>query len=144
MNKRILVIALATVLLSSGCANNSSPEKVLRSFLQKIEDKEYDAAAKLATQNSQATIEGFKKNAKQVTPDTGPTPEEEIYSPVKGKWKFELEKAKITGDLATIVVKTFRSGDEERYSSAQYSLEKENGEWKVMMVPSPRAIHYLD
>lgn len=140
MNKLIPVIVLAGVLISSGCANNSSPEKVLRSFLEKTRDEDYDAAAKLATQNSQAVVKGFKKGRKQ-----GNIPEEEIYADKKSEWTFELEKAKITGNLATIVV-TYKSGTGKQYVSygAKYALEKENGDWKVMMIPTPRLIVYRD
>jgi len=144
MNKLFLAIALAGVLLSSGCSNKSSPEKVLHSYLERMEEKDYDGAAKFATQNSQSVIIEYKKNWEKSKSASGGTPEEEIYSHVSPKWKFELGKATITGNLATIVVKTFKSTPYEVLHNARYALEKENGEWKVMAVPSPRMVPYED
>lgn len=135
------MIALAGVLLNSGCANNSSPGKVLHSFLQKIKDEDYDAAAKLATQNSQEVVKGLKKDKKQVT-------EEEIYADKKGinpEWTFELEKAKVTGDFATVIVTNKHDSEKNPPGyKVKYALEKENGDWKVMMIPTPRMIFYRD
>ncbi|HEX2627636.1 MAG TPA: hypothetical protein VHM26_01445 [Chitinophagaceae bacterium] len=61
MNKLILAIAFAGLLLSSGCSNKSSPERVLRSFLEKMKEEDFEAAARLTTQNSQEFVGGLKK-----------------------------------------------------------------------------------
>lgn len=137
MNKLITAAVVAFLLFITGCTNDSSPEKVLRSFLKKIEDKDYDAAAKLATQNSQSTLKKMKEK------DTGhknaQIPEEIIYANEKTEINFEIGTTKITGNLATVMVDHSNNiGGEPRQYSVKWALEKEEGKWKVMMVPAPQ------
>src|SRR5688572_29102348 len=102
MNKLIPVIAiLAAIILISGCANKSSPESVLRSFLAKLEEKKAEEAAKLATLNSQPFFEEAKeKQAETINPEInrfyGNIPEETIYEMRKKNSKYEIGKTKIT------------------------------------------------
>jgi limonene-1,2-epoxide hydrolase len=137
MNKLVTAVVVSLLLFTTGCANDSSPEKVLRSFLKKMEDKDYDAAAKLVTQNSQSTINEMKTKA--AGQKNAQIPEETIYANKKMEINFEIGTTKITGNLATVMVNhSDNIGGEPRQYSAKWALEKEEGKWKVMMVPAPQ------
>lgn len=120
MKKLLMAAAVITAITFSGCnAGGGDPKSVLMAFFDAMSKKDFVAAKKLATKDSESMfslMEMGKNMAK------GNDKDEMNFD----KSKTEIGEAKIEGDKATVAVK-----DKEKNESINFLLKKEDGAWKV-------------
>lgn len=121
MKRILMAAAVLTALTFAGCnAGGGDPKAVLISFFDALGKKDFAAAKKLATKDSESMfslMEMGMKMAKDKKDD--------------GMEKFNKDKMifgepKIEGDKATVEVK-----DKEKGEAVNFILKKEDGSWKV-------------
>lgn len=118
MKKIILaVLALSTSLLFSCNSKSGDPKLVLSSFMEALSKKDIEGARKFATTDSKSMLDMMEMGMKN---------EKSTDSKKYDMSSMEFGEAKIDGDRATVPVKEKTSGE-----TINYSLKKENGEWKV-------------
>ena len=119
MKKIILLAITAFVVIFSGCkSGGGDPKEVLNHFFDAIAKKNIDEAKKYVTKDSEGML-GMMQMAMQNMPDTS-------ESMKFNKENLEMGNAVITGDMATVPVKEKTSGE-----TTDFTLKKENGDWKV-------------
>lgn len=120
MKKLLMAAAVITAITFSGCnAGGGDPKSVLVAFFDAMSKKDFVAAKKLATKDSESMfslMEMGKNMAKSNDKDDMNF----------DKSKTEIGEAKIEGDKATVAVK-----DKEKNESINFLLKKEDGAWKV-------------
>jgi DNA-binding FrmR family transcriptional regulator len=119
--KRILMAAavLATVTFAGCNAGGGDPKAVLLAFFEAMGKKDFVAAKKLATKDSESMFSMIEMAAKMGGKEN------------KSDMNFEKDKmifgeAKIDGDKATVEVK-----DKEKGEGINFTMKKEGGSWKV-------------
>lgn len=119
--KRILMAAvvLATVTFAGCNAGGGDPKAVLLAFFEAMSKKDFVAAKKLATKDSESMFSMIEMAAKMGGKES------------KNEMNFEKDKMvfgepKIEGDKATVEVK-----DKEKGEGVNFTLKKEGGSWKV-------------
>lgn len=120
--KKIIFLLFATIALvpisCNTAATSGDPRSVLTSFLDDLGKKDIEGAKKLATKDSEGML-GMIQFGMAMAPDS-------IKNKMYAKNNFEYGTAVINGDKATVAAKDKTSGE-----AINYSLIKENGEWKV-------------
>lgn len=121
MKKIILsaVVFLAVGII--GCKNNGNagdPRSVLMSFMDALGKKDFEGAKKYATKDSEGML-GMIQMGMGMTPDS-------IKDNAYDKNNMDFGDARIDGNKATVPVKIKSSGE-----TLNFSLNKENGSWKV-------------
>ncbi|MFH0894789.1 MAG: hypothetical protein V2A54_10165 [Bacteroidota bacterium] len=109
--KSLTVLVIAAVAFAS-CGSSSSPKATAEKFLNHIQKKEYAEAKKLATKESEATIDMMAS-----------------FGSMGGEQKeakIEMKDEKIDGDKATV-------NYVENGENKTLSLVKVDGDWKVDM-----------
>jgi len=116
------VAGVGAMLSFAGCGS-SSPDKVAVSFVEKLNDCDFDGCTKYASPATAALI-GMMKSM----------PIEEKEKQWKGA-KVEVVNTKIDGDKATVIIKrTSKDGKVETMDGKDaVTLIKQDGEWKVDM-----------
>jgi uncharacterized lipoprotein NlpE involved in copper resistance len=115
--KKIIFSALTLITLSLvGCNGGGDPKSVLSSFFEALGKKDFTAAKKYATKDSESMLGMIESMSK------GSDKSETKYD----KNNMEFGDTKIEGDKATVPVKDKKSGE-----TTNYILKKENGKWKV-------------
>lgn len=119
--KRILMasLVLATVIFAGCNAGGGDPKAVLTAFFEAMSKKDFVAAKKLATKDSEGMFSMMEAAMKMGGKDS------------KNEMNFEKDKvvfgeSKIDGDKATVEVK-----DKEKGEGVNFVLKKESGDWKV-------------
>ena len=109
--KSLTVLVIAAVAFAS-CGSSGSPKAVAEKFLNHLQKKEYAEAKKLATKESEATIDMMAS-----------------FGSMGGEQKeakIEMKEEKIEGDKATV---TYTENGENK----TINLVKVDGDWKVDM-----------
>lgn len=120
-----LIGFLAITLLFAACGSaNQDPKKVLMSFFESIAKKDFDGAAKYATQGSKSTIDMIKKGMEMAEKMKDSLRNED---PMKDFKDVVYGDTKVKGDSAFITVTT----KNEKQPPAEFVLIKEDGKWKV-------------
>jgi Domain of unknown function (DUF4878) len=120
--KKLLVAALVacTIFITScGGGAGNDPKATLVAFFDAMSKKDFTAAKKLATKDSEAMFSMMEMAMKMGG-------DKEADTDKFDKAKMEFGEAKIDGDKAVISVK--QKGETE---SANFPLKKEDGTWKV-------------
>ncbi|MGG9960954.1 hypothetical protein [Ferruginibacter sp. SUN106] len=119
MKKMLLAVAVTTSLLFVSCnSGGGDPKTVLMSFFEALSKKDFTAAKKLATKDSEAMFSMIEMGM-QMNKDNK---DMDKYD----KEKMEFGETKIEGDKATVAVKDKSSGE-----TTNFILKKESGNWKV-------------
>lgn len=120
MKRILMAAAVLTAITFAGCnAGGGDPKAVLNAFFEAMSKKDFVAAKKLATKDSEAMFSMIEMAAKMGGKES------------KNDMNFEKDKMvfgepKIDGDKATIEVK-----DKEKGEGVNFTLKKEDGGWKV-------------
>jgi alpha-tubulin suppressor-like RCC1 family protein len=120
--KKFFVAALAACTLfvaSCGGGAGSDPKATLIAFFEAMSKKDFTAAKKMATKDSETMINFIEKG-------TNTFGSKEKKDMDFDKSKVEFGDAKIEGDKATVTVKDKASGE-----GTNFTLKKEEGSWKV-------------
>jgi hypothetical protein len=123
--KKFLVAALAacTLLVTScGGGAGSDPKATLTAFFDAMSKKDFAAAKKLATKDSESMFSLLEMAGKMGT---------DKKDMEFDKSKMEFGEPKIEGDKATISVK-----DKGTSEPTNFTLRKEDGAWKVAFTKS--------
>lgn len=121
MKKILMAAAVVTALGFAGCnAGGGDPKSVLIAFFEALSKKDFTAAKKLATKDSEAMF-SFMEMGMKMAKDSKDADMEKF-----NKDKMIFGDAKIDGDKATVEVK-----DKEKGESVNFILKKEDGGWKV-------------
>jgi Domain of unknown function (DUF4878) len=119
MKKMLLAVAVTTSLLFVSCnSGGGDPKTVLMSFFEALSKKDFTAAKKLATKESEGMFSMIEMGM-QMNKDNK---DMDKYD----KTKMEFGETKIEGDKATVTVKDKNSGE-----TTNFILKKESGNWKV-------------
>jgi hypothetical protein len=119
--KKILMAAAVVATVLIGCnSGGGDPKAVLISFFEALSKKDFTAAKKLATKDSESMFSLMEMGMNMAK-----------GKDADGLDKFDKEKmvfgdAKIDGDKATVEVK-----DKEKGEAVNFILKKESGSWKV-------------
>ena len=127
MKKLLLSMAAAGFMLIAlvGCKGGSNdPKAVAQSFMDAITKKDFDGAAKFATEDSKSALEMLKSVMKMGEAFGGKGDDMDFAKAWKGK-KVTYSDAKIEGDNATVSLMV--DGKEEM----PISLKKGKDGWKV-------------
>ncbi len=119
--KKIFAAAamLCFVILFSGCGSSSGdPKATLTAFFDAMGKKDMEGARKLATADSKSMLDMMEMGMKMA--------KEQKQDDQFDKSRMEFGDAKIEGDKATVPVKDKKSGE-----STNFTLKKEEGQWKV-------------
>jgi len=119
--KMVVIVAGAGVMLGFAGCGGSGPDKVAVSFVEKLNDCDFDGSMKYASPATTALIAMMKD-----------MPIDEKQKQWKGA-KVEVVNTKIDGDRATVVIKrTSKSGKVEMMDGKDaVTLVKQDGQWKV-------------
>lgn len=110
---------LSSVMLFTGCGGSGGdPKATLTAFFDAMGKKDIEAARKLATADSKSMIDMMEMGLKMAKDNK----ETDKFD----KSRMEFGDAKIEGDKATVPVKDKTSGE-----STNFTLKKEDGQWKV-------------
>jgi delta 1-pyrroline-5-carboxylate dehydrogenase len=120
MKKLFMAAAiLSSVMLFTGCGGSGGdPKATLTAFFDAMGKKDIEAARKLATADSKSMIDMMEMGLKMAKDNK----ETDKFD----KSRMEFGDAKIEGDKATVPVKDKTSGE-----STNFTLKKEDGQWKV-------------
>jgi hypothetical protein len=125
---KFLPLLTAFVLTATGCGNkaaSSDPRAVLVEFFKRMEKKDIDGAAELATKDSKSTMDMMKKGMDMAEKMKDKMPEGE-KDPSEDFKDVEIGEAKINGDMATVPFK-----HKKKNTEFEFPLKKEDGAWKV-------------
>ncbi|MEQ1675693.1 MAG: DUF4878 domain-containing protein [Chitinophagaceae bacterium] len=129
-----LLIVTAVITLVVACKGKdkvaNDPKAVLVAFFERMAKKDMEGAAKLATKESQGTMEMMKKAmtmAEDMKGTLGKEKDSADKDPSEDFKNMKIGEAKIDGDKATVSV-TNPSKDDK---TVEFPLKKEGGEWKV-------------
>ena len=127
-------LAATVVVLISGCKGKdrvaNDPKAVLVAFFEKMTKKDIDGASKLATKESQGTMQMMKKAmdmAENMKDKMGGLKDSTDKDPSEEFKKMKIGETKIDGDNATVSVTNPDKDDKV----VEFPLKKEGGEWKV-------------
>ncbi|MBK6729776.1 MAG: DUF4878 domain-containing protein [Bacteroidetes bacterium] len=109
------VLIIGTILMFTSCTKSNSPEKTVTSFIEAINQRNWDAAKANSTKESESMLDMVKGFADMV-PDSA-------YTPLK----FEIikEKTVVDGEKATVYSK------DENGNEMAYQVLQVDGKWKV-------------
>lgn len=126
-----LFLAVTAVSFLTGCKGKDSvandPKTVLIAFFEKMSKKDIEGAAKLATKESQGTMEMMKKAMTMADGMKDKMGGKEEKDPGEDFKNMKVGDAKIDGDNATVAVINPSKGDK----AVDFPLKKEGGDWKV-------------
>ncbi len=121
MKKLFAAAIIASSVFFAGCGNSGGdPKATLLAFFDAMGKKDIEGARKLATAESKSMIDMMEMGMKMAD-DKGMKENEKF-----DKSRMEFGEAKIDGDKATVPVKDTKSGE-----STNFTLKKEQGQWKV-------------
>lgn len=121
MKRILMAAAVLTAVTFAGCnAGGGDPKAVLISFFDALGKKDFAAAKKLATKDSESMF-SFMEMGMKMAKDQKNDDMEKF-----NKDKMIFGEPKIEGDKATIEVK-----DKEKGEAVNFILKKEGGSWKV-------------
>ncbi len=122
MKKIITSLLTVSLIIVAGChAGGGDPKAVLTSFFNALAKKDFDAAKKLSTKDSETMI-GMIQMGMQMAGKNADADEMSKFN----KEDMEIGDAVINGDVATVPVKEKKSGE-----TTDFTLKKEDGSWKV-------------
>lgn len=124
--KKLVLIALVLLALFALTACGKKPNTVAKNFFQALQDKNFEAAKKLSTFNSQGYIEGIETMYKGFSP---------VEKKNFDKTKYTVEKVEVDGDTATITYKRWKLGSPESNEEKTAPMVKEDGAWLVDLHP---------
>jgi len=116
-SKFLMIIVFTLPLFLASCDQKGDPAVVLKNFFEKLNQKDIDGAAKLATKDSKPILDMMKKAAQDSKDSTGSK---------DNMNNLEFGKAIIENETAKVPV-TNKSDN----STVEFNLKKEEGEWKV-------------
>ena len=108
-----LALYLGCALLMASCTGNS-PRKVARAYLDAVNEQDYEAAKKYATDDTRKLLNMFSSLA-AITPDS-----------LKRGFDFDITSERISGDTAFVGYRMAGSGREQ-----ELKLLRIEGRWKV-------------
>ncbi|MBS1509951.1 MAG: DUF4878 domain-containing protein [Bacteroidetes bacterium] len=121
MKKLLAAIAVTTTLFIAGCnSGGGDPKTVLMAFFDALGKKDFDAAKKLATKESESMFSLIQMGM-SMSKDNDNKDFDKF-----NKDKVEIGDAKIEGDKATVPIKEKANGE-----TTNMILKKEDGKWKV-------------
>ncbi|MGC4102771.1 nuclear transport factor 2 family protein [Ferruginibacter sp.] len=121
MKKMLLAVAVTTTLLFVSCkSGGGDPKAVLIAFFEALSKKDFDAAKKLATKDSEQMF-ALMQMGMNMAKDKDDKEMDKF-----NKDKMIFGEPKIDGDKATVEVK-----DKEKGEAVNFILKKESGSWKV-------------
>lgn len=106
---------VAAVILFTACGGGESPKAVAQKFITAIEDKKFDDAAALGTEDTKKAVQMLQSFASMMPADAK-------------KKEFEFGEEKVDGDKATVSYKE-KGTDKEQ----TVNLVKQDGKWLVSM-----------
>lgn len=119
MKKIVLSTLVVSTIIFAGCkSGGGDPKAVLLKFFDALARKDYTEVKKYTTKDS----EGMMSMVQMGMQNIADTSEAMKFN----RENMELGDAIINGDIATIPVKEKRSGE-----TTDFTLKKENGDWKV-------------
>jgi len=119
MKKILLSVITVSVIILAGCkAGGGDPKAVLTSFFDALAKKDFTAAKKYTTKDSEGMLNMVQMGMEHI-PDSSQIMKYE-------KENLEFGNTVINGDAATIPVKEKKTGE-----TTDFTLKKESGEWKV-------------
>lgn len=116
------LIAVLSIAVYSCKSNDGDPKSVLKNFFSALEQKDIAKAKTFATKESEQMLGFMEMGMSMATKDSAGKKEFDKYKAEN----MEIGEPKIEGDKATVSVKEKTSGE-----AMDYSLKKENGQWKV-------------
>lgn len=129
ISKFITAFAFLIITLTA-CNNNTSevassdPKKVLQEFFEKLGNKDFDGAEKLATKDSKGTLNMMKQ---MMAMAESHNPDSSEKKDISEEWKdVEIGEAKINDNTAYVPFKKKTDSLE-----VEFLLKKEDGDWKV-------------
>jgi hypothetical protein len=131
---KLFTVLIASSLVIAGCGggamSNSSPREVTLAFFERLSKKDIEGAKKLATKESESTMNMMKTAFEMAEKFKGLSDEtkEDMTEEFKN---IEISEGKITGDNAVVPVKNTKKNEE-----FEIPLKKEEGSWKVDFSPS--------
>ena len=110
---KLLTLYLSCSLLLAACTWNS-PRKVAQAYLDAVNEQDYEAAKKYATDDTRKLLNMFSSLA-AITPDS-----------LKRGFDFEITSERLSGDTAYVGYRMAGSGREQ-----ELKLLRIDGRWKV-------------
>lgn len=105
---------------------SADPKAVLTEFMQRLSKKDIAGASKLATKESQSTMDMMKKGLEMAEKMKGLDKDSKKDDPTEDFKNVEIGEAKIDGETATVAFTHKTKGN-----SFAFPLKKEGGAWKV-------------
>jgi Domain of unknown function (DUF4878) len=128
MKKLILSLFAVALLASTGCksggASSSDPKATLISFFKAMSKKDFAAAKKMATKESESMF-SLMEMGMNMADKMDKKEADEAFNKFDDA-KMEFGEAKIEGDKATVPVT-----HKDEKETANFILKKEDGAWKV-------------
>jgi hypothetical protein len=126
MKKFFFFLAAGSIISMAACKSGAgpaaTPEAAVQMFFDKLKNADFDGAKKYATKESASFLEMMSSAMKMAKGMGGKESEDELAKMKNAK--FEIGKAKINGDMATVSVTA--DGD-----AKDINVKKEDGSWKV-------------
>lgn len=123
---------LGLALLFTACKGKDKvaddPKAVVTAFFERMSKKDFDGAAKLATKESEATINMMKKamDAAEQMKGAFKDANAKEEDPAEDFKNMEYGEAKIDGDNAIVFIT-----NKKKNETIEFPLKKEGGSWKV-------------
>lgn len=121
--KKVLfaILIIATLLAALACSKKSSPEGIADSFLSAMETRDFEAAKKLATPESEGMLSIFESFMANMT-------EEDM-----GVYSHKILDTVVEGDSARVSYEIWTSVSPDEKEQQELKLVKLDGEWKASL-----------
>lgn len=121
MKRTLITLAVIAILIALAACGSSGkgPEAVAKSFLSALESKDFEAAKKLATEDSAGMltlVEGFMQEDDKTQNN-----------------RFSVVSVEEEGDSATVTMEAWNSETPDKKDTDTLNMVKENGDWKVKL-----------